>query len=226
MSGLALIVGLGNPGPTYAQTRHNVGAVWVEQLAAGFGIPLTADAKFKARVGRGRIAGHDVRLLIPTTYMNDSGEAVGAIMRFFKWDPDQLLVAYDEMAFEPGQVRYRKGGGDNGHNGIRSIVSHLGNRKDFHRLRIGVGHPGDRAKVTAYLTSVTMPASERRMMEDALNVPDAVLADLLGGQWQSAMNALHAPDESKVDASVSDKNQQAGTPPANDAGPKRGPAKE
>lgn len=194
MSGLKLIVGLGNPGPTYAETRHNVGAAWLESLAAGFRIALAEDAKFKARVGRGLIAGRDVRLLIPTTYMNDSGEAVGAIMRFFKWEPDELLVAYDEMAFEPGQVRYRKGGGDNGHNGIRSIVSHLGNRKDFHRLRIGVGHPGNRAKVTSYLTSAKMPQSERRLMEDGLNLPDALLADLLRGEWQKFTNALHAPD--------------------------------
>lgn len=194
MSGLKLIVGLGNPGPTYADTRHNVGAVWLEQLSAGFRIPLAEDAKFKARVGRGLLAGQDVRLLIPTTYMNDSGEAVGAIMRFFKWEPAQLLVAYDEMAFEPGQVRYRSGGGDNGHNGIRSIVAHLGNRKDFHRLRIGVGHPGNRSRVTSYLTSTKMPQGERRLMEDALNWPDALLADLLRGEWQKFTNALHAPE--------------------------------
>ncbi len=195
MSGIALIVGLGNPGPGYAETRHNVGAVWVEALAHRYGVTLVEDTKFKARVGRGRIAGRDLRLMIPSTYMNDSGEAVGAIMRFYKWDPDELLVAYDEMAFDPGQVRYRQGGGDNGHNGIRSIVSHLGNRKDFHRLRIGVGHPGDKSRVTAFLTSQRMPLAERDLVEEALRLPDAVVVDLVEGRWQQAVNALHAPDQ-------------------------------
>ncbi|MGI9325406.1 MAG: aminoacyl-tRNA hydrolase [Pseudomonadales bacterium] len=195
MSGIALIVGLGNPGPSYAETRHNVGAVWVEALAYRYGVTLVEETKFKARVGRGRIAGRDLRLMIPSTYMNDSGEAVGAIVRFYKWDPAELLVAYDEMAFDPGQVRYRQGGGDNGHNGIRSIVSHLGNRKDFHRLRIGVGHPGDKSRVTAFLTSQRMPGSERDLVEEALRLPEAVVGDLVEGHWQQAVNALHAPDQ-------------------------------
>ena len=166
MSALALIVGLGNPGPTYAATRHNVGQRWVETLAERHAIPLQPESKFFGRVGRGRIARHDVRLLVPTTYMNDSGRAVAALANFYKWTPERILVAYDEMAFEPGQVRLREGGGDNGHNGVRSIVAELGKKKGFLRLRIGVGHPGDARRVTSYLTQQTPPAAEREQVPE------------------------------------------------------------
>ena len=194
MSAIALIVGLGNPGPTYERTRHNIGAVWVEELAARYRIPLNAEAKFHGRVGRGRIAGHDVRLMIPTTYMNDSGRAVAALARFYKWSVEQLLVAYDEMAFEPGQLRLREGGGDNGHNGIRSIVAQLGNNKGFLRLRIGVGHPGSASRVTGYLTQASIPSAERSLIEQGLDrLDDALLDKVLGRDLGPAMNALHAP---------------------------------
>ena len=136
---LQLIVGLGNPGPTYANTRHNVGAVWVESLAAGHGIVLREDPKYHGLVGRGEIEGVELRLLIPTTYMNLSGDAVAALARFFKIESAQLLVAHDELAFEPGQIRLKTGGGINGHNGLRDIIPKLGNDDKFHRLRIGVG---------------------------------------------------------------------------------------
>jgi PTH1 family peptidyl-tRNA hydrolase len=96
------------------------------------------------------------------------------------------------MAFEPGVVRLRSGGGDNGHNGIRSVIAGLGDSRDFHRLRIGVGHPGDRSRVTAYLTSVRMPEAERRIMEDVYDIPESVLAHLLAGELQKAMTALHS----------------------------------
>lgn len=195
MASIAVIAGLGNPGSEYADTRHNVGTWWVEALAERYRVPLNLETKFKARIGRGWIAGTQVRLLVPTTYMNDSGQAVGALCRFYKIEPNQLLVAYDEMAFEPGQVRLRTGGSDNGHNGIRSIVSHLGNNKSFHRLRIGVGHPGHKSKVTAWLTSQRPPQAEREAIEAAIDLPEPVLADLLAGEHQNAMNALHAPKE-------------------------------
>lgn len=192
MPAIRLIAGLGNPGPRYESTRHNVGANFVFYLARRFGIQLAEDARFKGHLGRGDILGHDVRLLIPTTFMNLSGEAVGAVTRFYKFDVDEILVAYDEMAFEPGALRLKTGGGDNGHNGIRSIISSLGNARDFHRLRIGVGHPGDRSLVTPFLTSHRMPEGERQLIEDAWRVDDSVLADLLAGKLGKAMNELHA----------------------------------
>ena len=197
MTAVRLIAGLGNPGPRYASTRHNVGANFVDELARRFAISFTDERRFKGLVGRGDVLGHDLRLLIPTTYMNLSGEAVGSISRFYKIQPQEILVAYDEMAFEPGVILLRQGGGDNGHNGIRSVISGLGNQRDFLRLRIGVGHPGDhpekRDQVTDYLTGVRMPQTERSLVESACHIDDAVLGLILDGELQRAMNKLHAP---------------------------------
>jgi PTH1 family peptidyl-tRNA hydrolase len=199
MSAIRLIVGLGNPGPRYESTRHNVGANFVGYLARRFAIQLADDSKFKGYLGRGIILGRDVRLLVPTTFMNLSGESVGALVHFYKFEVDEILVAYDEMAFEPGVLRLKTGGGDNGHNGVRSIISSLGNAKGFHRLRIGVGHPGDRSLVTPFLTSHRMPGSERQLVEDAWQIQDAVLGDLLEGSLNKAMNELHAEPHKKDD---------------------------
>jgi len=199
VAAIRLIAGLGNPGPQYHQTRHNVGAEFVEILARRFGVSLSNESRFRGLAGRGLIAGHDVRLLVPVTYMNLSGEAVGAMARFFKLEPQEILVAYDEMAFEPGVLRLKAGGGDNGHNGVRSIIASLGNNRDFLRLRIGVGHPGDRSKVTPYLTSVRMPQAERLLMESIFDIPEQVLDHLLGGQLQKAMTELHSRDLSGDD---------------------------
>jgi len=193
MTAVRLIVGLGNPGPRFEGTRHNVGAAFVEDLARRFAITLREDAKFKGLVGRGNVLGHDVRLLVPTTYMNLSGEAVGAVANFFKLSANEILIVQDEVAFEPGVVRLKAGGGDNGHNGLRSIISSLGNDAGFLRLRIGVGHPGDRDRVTSHLTSVTMPADERDQVARACAFADDVLEKVLAGEVQVAMNALHKP---------------------------------
>jgi len=196
---IRLIAGLGNPGPRYADTRHNVGAWFVSSLAKRFGISLNPDSKFKGDIGRGDILGRDVRLLLPATFMNLSGESVGAVAHFYKLAPEEILVAYDEMAFEPGVARLKTGGGANGHNGIGSVIERLGNERGFHRLRIGVGHPGDRDRVTAYLTSVTTPAVERNEIEAGFDMPDAVIEQLLAGEFQKVMNWLHAPDASAAD---------------------------
>ena len=199
MKPIKLIVGLGNPGAEYDRTRHNVGAQWVRELAQRYQIPLKAETRFRGELGRGICAGQDVRLLIPATYMNLSGDSGGAVARYYKVAVDEILVAYDEMAFEPGLVRLKTGGGANGHNGISSVIEGLGNAREFHRLRIGVGHPGDKDRVTAYLTSITTPAEERRMIEDAFELPEAVLKDLLDGNFQKVMNWLHAPDKGEAD---------------------------
>lgn len=194
MPAIRLIAGLGNPGPQYQHTRHNVGADFVEAVARRYGIELAEQSRFKGLVGRGSVAGHDVRLLIPLTYVNLSGDAVGALAHFYRIEPAEILVAYDEMAFEPGVLRLKSGGGDNGHNGIRSVIAGLGNSRDFQRLRIGVGHPGDRSRVTAYLTSVRMPEQERNLMEQVYRIPETVLAHLLNGDLQKAMTELHTQD--------------------------------
>jgi PTH1 family peptidyl-tRNA hydrolase len=193
MAAIRLIAGLGNPGPRYERTRHNVGAVFVERLAARFGVRLEGDVRFKTRIGRGLVLGHDLRLMIPTTYMNLSGEAVGSVAAFYKIAAEEIVVAYDEMAFEIGTVRLKIGGGHNGHNGIRDVIRSLGNNAGFARLRIGVGHPGDASLVSNYLTGVNMPTAEATRVAAALDLPDATLEHLLSGAMNKAMNALHAP---------------------------------
>lgn|GEM_PF-41235 len=193
LTALKLIVGLGNPGAQYEKTRHNVGAVWVRELAQRFNIPLAQDTKFKGEIGRGLVAGVDLRLLIPSTFMNLSGDSSGAVARFFKIEPEEILVVYDEVAFEPGVVKLKTGGGDNGHNGVKSVRAGCANQDQFHRLRIGVGHPGSKDKVSAYLTQQTPQQSERELTAAAGHFADALLADIVTGNWQSAMTALHSP---------------------------------
>ena len=190
---IRLIVGLGNFGARYARTRHNVGAVWLETLAARFGVTLKEQRKFKGLTGRGDMLGRDVRLLLPATYVNLSGEAVGAIGRFHKIAPEEMLIAHDEVAFPVGVSRLRGGGGHNGHNGLRNVIAALGNQRGFSRLRIGVGHPGDASAMVAYLTGVAMPVAERLAVERSAALSDEVLALVLDGDLERAMNLLHAP---------------------------------
>jgi PTH1 family peptidyl-tRNA hydrolase len=192
---IRLIAGLGNPGSRYADTRHNAGAWFLDGLARRFGVSLAEESRFKGRLGRGSILGRDVRLLQPSTFMNLSGESVGAVAHFYRIAAAEILVAYDEMAFEPGVVRLKSGGGANGHNGVESVIKGLANQREFHRLRIGVGHPGDRDSVTPFLTSVRTPADVRERIEAACDLGDEVLADLLDGELGKAMNRLHAPEE-------------------------------
>ena len=193
MSAIRLIAGLGNPGPRFEGTRHNVGATFVEVLARRYGIALREESRFKGLVGRGDILGHDVRLLIPTTFVNLSGESVSALASFYKISVGEILVAYDEMAFDVGVVKLKQGGSDNGHNGIRSVVQGLGNQTDFLRLRIGVAHPGHADLVTPYLTGTRMPVEEREAIEEASDLSESILADLLAGEVEKTMNVLHAP---------------------------------
>ncbi|MXY58586.1 MAG: aminoacyl-tRNA hydrolase [Gammaproteobacteria bacterium] len=190
---IRLIAGLGNPGKRYASTRHNIGAVWLESLARRFGIDLAEHRKFKGAYGRGDILGRDVRLLLPSTYVNLSGEAVGAVAMFYKIEPAEMLIAYDEVAFPAGRCRLKGGGGHNGHNGLKSVIAALGNDQRFARLRIGVGHPGIADEMVAYLTRVAMPAADREAATRAAWLSDEILDLVLEGDLQQAMNLFHAP---------------------------------
>jgi len=190
---IRLIAGLGNPGTRYAQTRHNVGAAWLLDLAHRFGIRLAEDRKFKGLLGRGNILGRDVRLLLPTTYVNLSGEAVGAVAHFYRMTAQEILVAYDEVAFPIGVTRLKKDGGHNGHNGLKSVISGLANDRGFARLRIGVGHPGNAADMVAYLTGAAMPEAEREAAAESAGLDDPVLDLVLDGDIDRAMNLFHAP---------------------------------
>ena len=167
MSNIRLIVGLGNPGPEYQDTKHNAGAMFVENLASSYAIPLKFEAKFFGFTGRGNIAGQDVRLLIPTTYMNLSGKAVSAMCQFYKINLDELLVAFDELDFEPGIAKFKLGGSSS-QNGIKDIVSKLANQREFLRLRLGIGHPGHKSKVSAYVLSKPS-ADDKAKIESAID---------------------------------------------------------
>ena len=143
-----LIVGLGNPGREYADTRHNAGFWFCERLADRLGVSLSSESRFHGLVGHGHPQG--VWLLLPQTFMNRSGQAVGALARFHRIAPVEILVVHDELDIPPGQLRLKLGGGLGGHNGLKDITAHLGTQ-DYWRLRIGIGHPGDRNEVVNYV---------------------------------------------------------------------------
>ncbi len=163
-----LIVGLGNPGPEYDKNRHNAGQWFVEQLARRYNAPLKADPKYFGLTGKFLLNGQEIKLLIPTTYMNLSGKAVAAMAQFFKVAPEHILVAHDEMAIAPGLAKFKLGGGHAGHNGLKDITSKLGNNANFYRLRLGIGHPGHKDLVTGYVLGKA-PAAEQKLIEDALD---------------------------------------------------------
>ena len=185
------IIGLGNPGPEYEDTRHNAGAWLVEQLARDTAETLRPERKFLGLHARIRLGGHDLHLLNPTTFMNRSGASVAALCQFFKIAPDELLVAHDELDIAPGCARYKTGGGHGGHNGLRDIISALGNSNGFHRLRIGIGHSGSAKLVTNYVLGRPGKA-ERQAIDDSLDETIATLPDVLDGDWAKAMNRLHS----------------------------------
>lgn len=189
---IRLLVGLGNPGEPYRLTRHNIGANWLRAIALRFDIPLKHDRTKRAEIGRGLLLGHDVRLLIPTTYMNQSGEAIGPFLRYFRIDPDETLVAYDDVAFDVGQSRLKFGGGAGGHNGLRSLIKHIGDNRDFGRLRIGVGHPGSSSDLVAFLTRVKMPGLDQERALESSYLDDELLNWLFSGDWQKAMTKLNS----------------------------------
>jgi len=136
-----LIVGLGNPGPEYEHTRHNTGVDFLMALADEHKISMRPESRFFGICGRGSIADHEVRLIFPTTFMNESGRAVGAACTFYKIRPEEVLVVHDDLDLKPGQMKLRFGGGFAGHNGLKSIGQYLGNSQNFLRLRIGIGMP-------------------------------------------------------------------------------------
>ena len=187
---IKLIVGLGNPGATYDQTRHNAGQDWLVQLAKEEGISLTTEKRFFGDYGQGFVAGHKVHLLIPNTFMNLSGQAVQALCSFYKIDTENILVAHDELDLPPGTARFKLGGGHGGHNGLRDIISKRSGDKNFHRLRIGIGHPGNAKLVTNYVLKKA-PLEERISLQNSMDKAIKAMPEAISGQWQKAMNNLH-----------------------------------
>lgn len=198
MSGIFLIVGLGNPGPKYSQTRHNAGFWFLDALhkdlaAGGVVAGFRSQSKVLADICRSRFYGQDCIFAKPNVFMNHSGQAVRALVDYYNVDVGNLLVAYDELDLPPGTIRLKKGGGHGGHNGMRDIFRHL-DSTDFMRLRIGIGHPGFKDAVTGYVLS--RPAGDQeKLMLHAIGDAVAVMPDLLGGNVSKATKDLHTGED-------------------------------
>jgi len=188
---IQLIVGLGNPGPEYTRTRHNAGAWFVELLAQQFNISLKPEKKYSGLYGKGQIGGQLVHLLIPTTFMNRSGKAVAPLANFFRIPVNNILVAHDELDMEPGTCKIKLGGGHGGHNGLRDIISSLANNKDFYRLRIGIGHPGHKDRVTGHVLGKA-PANEQQLIEQAIDEASRCFEIWQKDDLKKAQNRLHS----------------------------------
>ncbi len=188
---IQLLVGLGNPGPEYAATRHNAGFWLLDRLCASAGGQWRDERKLFGHCAQVQLGGGTVRLLKPVTYMNRSGQSVLAAMQFFKLEPGAVLVAHDELDLDPGVARFKHGGGVGGHNGLRDILSRLGGRREFYRLRLGIGHPGSADRVTPYVLNAPRP-EERAAIDAATERSLAVMPTAVSGQWQQAMTALHS----------------------------------
>jgi len=188
---LKLIVGLGNPGTEYARTRHNAGFQLVEELARRHGATFRSEPRHHAELARARIGDEEVWLLKPMRYMNHSGEPVRSVASFYKVEPASILVGYDELDFPPGVVRLKEGGGAAGHNGMRDLIAQIGDA--FWRLRIGIGHPGDKSAVLEYVLG-RPSAEEARLIHEAVLAAADIVPLLLAEGPQKAMNRLHARD--------------------------------
>ena len=180
MSEIKLIVGLGNPGDKYADTRHNAGEWLIERLARRFNVSLNPESKFFGKTARTLLNGKEVRLLVPTTFMNLSGKAVGALASFYRIKPEEILVIHDELDLPPGTAKLKQGGGHGGHNGLKDIVAQLGNNNNFYRLRIGIGHPGHRDLVAGYVLNKPSPADRdalEKMLDEATDCVEMIFKD-------------------------------------------------
>jgi PTH1 family peptidyl-tRNA hydrolase len=188
MSELRAIVGLGNPGQEHQRTRHNAGFWFVDALAQANEAKFRHESKFQGELVKTNIAGHDLYLFKPMTYMNRSGEAIVKLASFYKIPPEEILVAHDELDLPAGVARLKKAGGHGGHNGLRSVHEHLG--ENYLRLRIGIAHPGQRDKVLQHVLSRPDATDEERMF-DAIGRAIEVLPVLIDEGLEKAMNRLH-----------------------------------
>jgi peptidyl-tRNA hydrolase, PTH1 family len=188
---LKLIVGLGNPGTEYSRTRHNAGFQFVEELARRHGAIFRSEPRHRAELARARIGDADLWLLKPMSYMNRSGDPVRSVASFYKVPLESILVAYDELDFPAGVVRLKQGGGAAGHNGLRDVIAQMGDA--FWRLRIGIGHPGDRSQVLDYVLG-RPTAADAELIHAALVAAVDIMPVLLTEGAQIAMNRLHSRD--------------------------------
>lgn len=187
-----LLVGLGNPGETYRHTRHNLGWDAVEAIAR-FHRFSPGSARFQGRFGDGRVAGRRVLWMLPETYMNLSGQAVGEAVRYYKLDPARVVVFHDDLDLPLGRVRIKRGGGNAGHNGLRSLQQHLGT-PDFVRVRLGIGRP-ETGQDPAQFVLNRFSSEERRLLEPMLEALPGVVGEILDEAFAAAMNRLANPPE-------------------------------
>jgi PTH1 family peptidyl-tRNA hydrolase len=193
MSQIALIAGLGNPGPGYRGTRHNAGFWFIDELSQHYSLNFKLESRFQGEVANAQIRGLPIRVLRPVTFMNESGQSVASLMRYFAIEPGSLLLVHDDLDLEPGVARLKEGGGHGGHNGLRDLIRHL-DSSDFVRLRLGIGHPGHPADVTDYVLHAP-PANERSAILDAVSRAIALIEPMVNGDHAVVMNALHRTDE-------------------------------
>jgi PTH1 family peptidyl-tRNA hydrolase len=186
---IKLLVGLGNPGPEYEDTRHNAGFWWIDAVARELKVSLSPERSYHGLVARTQVDGHNVWLLEPQTFMNVSGKSVAALARFFKIAPQEILVAHDEMDIEPGDAKLKLGGSHAGHNGLRDIHAQLGTA-DYWRLRIGVGHPGIKSEVVSWVLKKPMP-EQREAITASITRSVQALPLLLQGEMEKAMAKIH-----------------------------------
>lgn len=187
---IKLIAGLANPGEEYSRTRHNAGAWFVSLLARRHQSMLLEEKKFFGYTSRLLMAGQDIRLLIPATYMNLSGKAVATMAAFYHISEHEILVAHDELDLPPGVARFKLGGGHGGHNGLKDIISKSANKTGFHRLRIGIGHPGDRSKVTGFVLG-RPPSTEQKLIDEAIDQAVSCVEQWLSDDRLKAVQSLH-----------------------------------
>ena len=185
-----LIAGFGNPGSEYAATRHNAGFWYVDELARQLGTSFTSDKRFFSQVASAQIDGRKLLLVKPMNYMNNSGQGLAAVARFFKIEARQILIAHDELDIPPGHIRLKNGGGHGGHNGLRDSVSKLGGG-DFWRLRIGIGHPGHKSAVSGYVLK-RASADDQRLIDEAIELALNESMTIINGDINVATKALHS----------------------------------
>ncbi|MGV8934574.1 MAG: aminoacyl-tRNA hydrolase [Gallionellaceae bacterium] len=189
MSEIKLIVGLGNPGQEYENTRHNAGFWWVDEFARANNFSFKTESKFHGLAARGMLHAQELFVLKPQTFMNVSGRGVGALAQYYKIEPAHILVVHDELDLPPGNAKLKLGGGHGGHNGLKDIIAHLDSR-EFWRLRLGIGHPGDRAAVVNFVLNAPSK-DERELINQAMQRSLDVAPLIVEGKLEAAMQQLH-----------------------------------
>lgn len=189
---LRLIAGLGNPGAEYARTRHNAGFWFIERLADHLGLRWTLESKLLAEIAKGRLGGDNILLVKPLTFMNRSGQALSGLLRYYKIEPEQMLIAHDELDLAPGTARLKFDGGHGGQNGLRDTIAHLGHAR-FHRLRIGIGHPGHKDQVTPWVLGLP-GKQDAEAIEGAIDRALRVIPVIAEKGWEEATKQMNTKE--------------------------------